>query len=68
MVLEQHGFIVQRDQVIDAVRTPDRIVHGQGLRQIAERQVSERHKLRVVFETERDNILIITFYPRMVNE
>jgi hypothetical protein len=62
-LLNKHGFIVSKDMVLDTVIKPDKIVSGQKGRLIAQKKISERHVLRVIYEKHNDDIEIITIYP-----
>lgn len=42
---------------------PDRILEGYKGRKIAEKVISSRHALRVVYEDHAREIEVITFYP-----
>ena len=62
-ILERHGFKVTKDNVLSAMKNPDKIEKGYKYRKIAQKAISKNHLIRVVFE-ELDEILrIITFYP-----
>ena len=62
-ILASHGFPVQRETVMEAVRHPDRIDFGYQERKIAQKAFDEDHVLRVIFNELPDIIRIITFYP-----
>lgn len=62
-ILENHGFPVGREMVLEAINKPDKIEKGLRGRWIAQKAIDENHVIRVVYE-KRDQIdLIITFYP-----
>ncbi len=62
-VLQQHGFVITRDVISDAVKNPDKILPGYRNRKIARKVIGENHVIRIVFEDFSDKIKIITFYP-----
>ena len=62
-ILQQHGFIITKDIISDAVKNPDIILPGYRNRKIAQKVIDENHIIRVVFEDFPDKIKIITFYP-----
>jgi hypothetical protein len=60
--LARAGFTVTTAQVLDAITRPesvDRAVDPP----IAQKAISERHVIRVVFVEDEDEIRIVTFYP-----
>ena len=61
-VLARHNFVVTEAEVIDVVTTPDKIETDR-YPPIAQKAISERHVLRVVFRREGEDTVIITFYP-----
>lgn len=61
--LERYGFKLAEEQVLVAVKSPDRVKAGRKGRKIAQRKIDDRHVLRVVYEEEADVIKIVTFYP-----
>jgi hypothetical protein len=62
-ILEQHGFSVNRETVIDALLDPDNVISAAKGRQIAQKRISERHVLCVVYREEAEALVVITFYP-----
>ena len=61
--LREHGFDVPAHEVIRTVLEPDRVVHGHTSRRVAQRVLSDRHLLRVVYEESAHECLIITLSP-----
>jgi hypothetical protein len=61
-VLARHGFNITEEDVIDVLTNPDKI-EDQRQPPIAQKVISDRHVLRVVFRTEGDDEVVITFYP-----
>ena len=60
--LTELGFIVTEEQVLDALYHPeyvDRDVDPP----IAQKAISDRHLIRVVFVEDENEICIVTFYP-----
>ena len=62
-ILERHGFNITKETILAAVKTPDKIEKGYKNRKIAQRVISNRHIIRVVFEELNEVLRIITFYP-----
>ena len=61
-VLARHGFVVTRDQIVAALLTPDK-VETERDPPIAQKQLDDRHVLRIVFRVEGDDLVVVTFYP-----
>ena len=62
-VLERHGFSVTEQQVTDTLTTPDAVIAQSGDRYIAQKRITERHALRIVYRREGEDMVVITFYP-----
>lgn len=62
-ILKQHGFDITRVQIGDIIRSPQKLVPGRRGRLVAQKQVSETHVVRVVYEKHDDRVKVITFYP-----
>jgi len=62
-VLERHGFPVTEQQVADTLATPDVVIEQSGGRYVAQKRITERHVLRVVYRREGEDRVVITFYP-----
>ena len=61
--LEQRGFKISREQVVDIVGKPDLIDYSHFPQFIAQRRIDSAHVLRVVFKIASDSTqTIITFY------
>jgi hypothetical protein len=56
------GFPITEDQVVDALQNPEHI-DSEADPPIAQKAISERHLVRVVFVETEDVIRIVTFYP-----
>jgi hypothetical protein len=61
-ILEDHGVKITKSQVEDTVVRPDKVIKGKRGRLIAQKIMSEKHLLRVIYE-KKENIEVITFYP-----
>jgi hypothetical protein len=61
--LAEIGFTVAKEQVIETIRNPD-FVERNADPPIAQKVISTKHLLRVVFVEEDDKIVVVTFYPR----
>ena len=62
-ILKDHGFLVSRKKVLEALNKPDKVERGFGDRWIAQKVIDENYVLRVVYEKMGRDNLIITFYP-----
>jgi len=62
-ILKRHACVITEDTVLKTVEEPDNIREGRRNRLIAQRAVNKEHVLRVIYEKQGDNIIIITFYP-----
>lgn len=61
--LRKHGFVVSKRQVRETVQKPEKLEEGYSSRKVAQRGITERHVLRVIYEERAEEIRIITFYP-----
>ena len=61
-LLARHGFVVFEEQVVETLLQAER-VEDHGTECIAQRTMSDTHVLRVVFRTEGEQMVVITFYP-----
>ena len=62
-ILRRHGFVVSKTQVRETLRRPEKIEEGFRGRKIAQRRISEKHVLRVVYQEKQKEIGVVTFYP-----
>ncbi len=62
-VLERHQFSVSKEQVLEAVQSPDLIDESRLPLLIAQKSIDPEHVLRVVYRQEESVIVVITFYP-----
>jgi len=62
-VLKRYGFEVTSDLVEETVLSPEKVIPQPGGRFIAQKGITERHVLRVVYREEGETRVIITFYP-----
>ena len=58
----ERGFDVSEEVAIEIVRRPYQMVQARGGRIFAQSPIDERHLLRVLFEEEGGNLVIITIY------
>ena len=63
LILAEHNVFFTASQITEAIKNPDKISHGKKNRKIAQKIIDEQHVLRVIFEEEKEEITIITFYP-----
>jgi hypothetical protein len=62
-ILQRHGFSVTREQVEVVVNRPERVLPQPDGTCIAQRTISDRHVLRVIYREEAGARIVITFYP-----
>ena len=62
-ILRKHGFVVSKRQVRETVQKPEKVEEGYSGRKVAQRGITERHVLRVVYEEGTEEVRIVTFYP-----
>jgi hypothetical protein len=62
-ILASHEISINRNLVIETVRSPDRLETGEDDKLIAQRRLDENLVLRVVYREFNIFILIITLYP-----
>ena len=61
-ILTRHGFVVSKRQVRETVEKPEKVEGGYKGRKVAQRSITERHVLRVIYEEGPEEIRIVTFY------
>jgi hypothetical protein len=62
-LLRTHGFVVTEDQVKKTIQNPEKREDGYRGRKVAQRGITERHVLRVVYEEGPEEVRVVTFYP-----
>jgi hypothetical protein len=62
-VLKELGFEVNDDQVLKTIRKATTIERTWKNRFVASSRLNSTHILRVVYEKENGNIVVVTFYP-----
>jgi len=62
-VLRQHNVNVSRKLVIQTLENPKVIDHSRLPLLIAQGELDEKRVLRIVYRTEGEVIVVITFYP-----
>jgi len=62
-LLRRHGFGISKRQVRETVQKPEKVEAGYRGRKVAQRGITERHVLRVVYEEGPEDIRVVTFYP-----
>lgn len=60
--LAELGSLLTEEQIIDALQNPEH-VDTEVDPPIAQKAISERHLVRVVFVEYEDEIRVVTFYP-----
>jgi hypothetical protein len=58
-----HGFVVSEEQVRETVFYLEKVEDGYKGRKVAQRRMTERHVLRVIYEEGAEEIRAVTFYP-----
>ena len=62
-LLQEHGFQITRQEIIDAIREPNRVRAGYHGRKVVEKKLTVRHLLRIVVEDSPEGLKIVTLYP-----
>ena len=62
-ILRRHGFVVSKRQVRETLRKPENVEEGFRGRKVAQRRITQRHVLRVIYEERQTEIMVVTFYP-----
>ena len=62
-ILKRHGCEITPNQVEDAVLHPELVIPQSGEKFIAQKGLTERHVLRVVYREQGETRGVITFYP-----
>lgn len=62
-ILRRHGFVVSKRQVRETLQRPEKVEEGFRGRKVAQRGISDKHVLRVVYEEKQKEIGVVTFYP-----
>lgn len=57
-LLRRHGFVVSKRQVRETLQRPEKIEEGFRGRKVAQRRISEKHVLRVVYEEGQRQIKV----------
>jgi len=60
--LARLGFIITPEQVLEALRNPEHVDTDLDS-PVAQRAISDRHLVRVVFVENENELRIVTFYP-----
>jgi len=61
-MLKKYGFEVTKEQITQTVLNPERL-DDKNNQLFATSLLDSNHALRVVYETRKDYLLVITFYP-----
>lgn len=62
-ILQGHGCVVTREQVLETLRHPATIIEGYRGRRIAQGSLHANHLLNVVFVEAETELIVVTFYP-----
>jgi uncharacterized DUF497 family protein len=62
-VLKKYGIDYSKSQIENILQNPEKVEDSRKNRKIAQKQVNSTHLIRVVYEENGDDIIIITFYP-----
>jgi len=62
-VLDRHGFEVTFSQIEETIFHPEKVIPQSRGKLIAQKRISARHVLRVVYRMEGETYVVITFYP-----
>ena len=61
-MLKRYGFEIEQKLVVETVLQPERL-DERGGQFLATKVISRRHALRGVYESRKDFLVVITFYP-----
>ena len=61
--LREHGFELSEEAVCRTVLKPDQVSQTRKGRWVAQRAISERHLLRVIYEESLHERVVVTCYP-----
>ena len=62
-ILARRGVKISQNKIIDTVVHPDKIDKSRLPLLIAQSSLDDSHVVRVVYKTEKDVKIVITFYP-----
>ena len=62
-ILKKHQIFLDKELIENAVLNPDSIDSGYKGRFVAQKILDEHHVLRIVYETSKKSLRIITMYP-----
>lgn len=62
-ILKRHNFPVLEEQVEETILMPDKVETTRKGRRIAQKRISNRHVLRVIYQERDEWIEVVTFYP-----
>lgn len=66
-ILKRHGFRITKKMIMDVLLNPHAVTHDDDFHQsIAGKRLNGTHELRVVYRTEDDILIVITFYPTRI--
>jgi len=67
-VLARHGLVIGREKVVDTVNSPELLdTASREPLCIAQSTLDDKHVLRVVYDQEAEDKIVITFYPGRKN-
>jgi len=62
-ILREHGVIVSNELVESIINKPLKTESGYKNRKIAQGSLDTEHVLRIIYEEDAEEILVITLYP-----
>ena len=62
-LLKNHGLEISKSMIEDIIRFPDKMEKSYKDRFIAQKGLDDEHVIRIVYETIREKIRVITLYP-----
>ena len=62
-ILNKHGITVYEELVEKIIRQPSKIETGYKNRQVVQGNLDQEHVLRIIYEENLNEILVITLYP-----
>ena len=62
-ILARYGFPVSEQQVADTIQYPALVIEQSGGRLFAQKEISGKHLLRVIYRIDGMTAVVMTFYP-----
>ena len=67
-ILQEHGVSISQMRVKEVLTSPDHIDHSRYPLLFVQGILDSTHTLRIVYRSEGDSIIVITFYPGRISQ